>query len=74
MFMVDGHFVISFLCNQWLNVPITVPSSWSISNQKTGCVKVIPIAAKYRIESDIKVGIGGWLIVSILRYTTQKHV
>ena len=36
----------------------TVPSSWSISNKKSGCVKVIPYIVKSRIESPIKAGIG----------------
>ena len=39
MRIVIDRFYVVF---KWLNMPVVVPSSWSILNKKTGRVNVIP--------------------------------
>ena len=63
----------SYVVFKWLKMCFTAPSSCSILNKKkTGRVKVNPKATKSR--SNIKVVIGGLLIISFLGLSTREEL
>ena len=59
-----------YLVFKWLNIPVTVTLSlsWSISDQKKGRVKVIPIYRKNGSRELCKSGYGGIISFKIDSY------
>ena len=62
----------SYLSRKWLKLGFLVPSSWSISNKKTGRVKVFPIYQKIGNKEPYKSGYTGkgnykWSLINWLR-------